>query len=330
MSPARWMLVSLAVGAAVCSAMCSSPTDPIQSPGPSLSRGGSPGSPAVLRSFTARPASIIEGEDITLSWQGENGIVSLARKGAAPFAVGLPQAGTFVLKPGSGGYPVAIGANVYEAAIGDLAQRLETAVEVAPRPTPTPTPPPASPPAVSVSGGGSCHPSPSDPCPVAFSASGVNFSSLAWSGCCSGSGAEAICAVTRPGDFTCTVTASGPGGTASASGTARGVNDTPSCGPSDVDPPSPACCNQTVTFSFSVSDEQSSGQACSVRRVEGACSCPGCAPAACVPLGVQVGVKTQNPGGGRCTVTARYTDVWGAWADCSRTVDVAPEPTPTP
>jgi hypothetical protein len=305
---------------------CSSTTDPTK-PTPTPSATPDPTKPW-LRAFAAAPDRITKGDDFTLTWEGKNGTVSLARKGESPFVAGLPSSGSHVLRSGASGYPTATGAAAYEATIGDMAQRLETTVTVVSPPMPMPTP---SLPTVSISGGGSCHPSShEDPCPVQFSASGSDYTSLAWSGCCSGTTAESICVVDGIGTFTCSVTATGPGGTASASGTANGINDTPSCVADMVDPDPPLCCDLDATFSFTVHDDQQTGQTCrSVSAAGGACYCPpsGCSLTYCGPVGDDMGIEAKvktGPATGRCVVKVEYTDVWGSSKQCSKTVSVGP------
>ncbi len=126
----RWRRPLLA--GVVLVAACSSPTEPkkgVEAPAPDTGPGSAPGR-AVLRSFGATPDKIVEGDQFALAWEGENGAVSLARKDAPPFAVGLPSSGTSVLKRGTSGYPAGTGAVVYVATIGDSASRLEATLTV--------------------------------------------------------------------------------------------------------------------------------------------------------------------------------------------------------
>jgi hypothetical protein len=78
------------------------------------------------------------------------------------------------------------------------------------------------PPLVVISGGGECHPN----CSVVFTASATSLTPVtySWSGCCSGDGTSATCAVTAHGTQTCTVTATNFSGSASASAGATGTN----------------------------------------------------------------------------------------------------------
>ena len=109
--------------------------------------------------------------------------------------------------------------------------RLRTSPNPTPNPTPapTPTPQPNRPPTVSVSGGGTCHPS----CSKTFAADASDPDgdpiTFAWSGACSGTGSSAAVNVTSLTSYNCTVDVKdGRGGSAAASGTAGGTNRTPS------------------------------------------------------------------------------------------------------
>src|SRR6266446_1179300 len=79
------------------------------------------------------------------------------------------------------------------------------------------------PPTVAVTSSGDCHPA----CTVTFTAMATNATSVSWSGCASGTGNQATCPVTSLQTITATATAIGPGGTAQASGSARGINTVP-------------------------------------------------------------------------------------------------------
>ncbi len=220
----------LLIGAILTAGACSSPTTPTPGGSNPPSGGTSPGQTVVeLKSFTATPATITEGDELTLTWQGQNGAVSLAQKGAAPFVAGLPASASHLLKPGAPGYPASPGTVVYEAAIGDVAKRLETTVTVNRRaplnhdPTVTVTASPTG-----------CHPRHWSPesCSVRCSAAAQDADGdalgYAWSGCAAGSGSTATCIVPRPGSHDCTVTVTdGKGGSATGSATVQGTNEAP-------------------------------------------------------------------------------------------------------
>jgi hypothetical protein len=259
------------------------------------------------------------GDTFTLSWQGENGAVSLAEKGLAPFVTGLPSSGSQVLTSGAKGYPMATGAAVYEAAIGDAAKRLETTVTVNPRPTPS----------VSLSGEDSCHPRPSQPCEVALTAIATSYTSLSWTGCCAGSsGTDGRCKVRNLSTYTCTVTAIGDGGTASASRNVTGVNAAPVL-VGDCSPPYsylPYDCS--VTISCDVSDEDVASLDCTHFPV-GSQYCG-------VAHGGSYCVSETSTSGKRyfvlstgtkehdCNVTEiQVTDEWGATASTSFAMGIA-------
>jgi len=79
------------------------------------------------------------------------------------------------------------------------------------------------PPTVAVTSSGDCHP----PCTLTFTATMTNATSVRWSGCASGTGHQVTCPLTSLQSITATATAIGPGGTAQASASARGVNTAP-------------------------------------------------------------------------------------------------------
>lgn len=181
----------------------------------------------------------------------------------------------------------------------------------APKPTPTPTPDPSPgpgptpppPPTVSVSGGGNCHPTPSSPCSVQFTANASNGApplTYSWSGCTSGNGSSASCTVPGLGSVSGTVTVKDKlGRTANASASATGVNGTPtvSCGAWSAGAPS--------YMHYSAGDPD--GDTVTISDAGSSC----------------VGGKINSCGSGKCTVqltapsgscdfTFTATDVWGA------------------
>jgi len=103
--------------------------------------------------------------------------------------------------------------------------------ELTPTPTPEATPAPEPTPSVTVAlvrDLPECHPHPKHPCDVPFTATGENYDTLAWTGCCEGSsGTTGICIVEAVAEYACTVTAKGSGGSASDSAVVTGVNDEP-------------------------------------------------------------------------------------------------------
>ena len=149
----RW-LVLCAVALAACSSGPTSPTPkstststptptPVATPTSVPVTTCTAGAPQPMTSFAADPATITDGDTVTLSWAAPCGFVSLAQKGKGPFQTLLPSTGTYVLRPGLDGYPTATGNTVYEARNADTATPRETTVTMNPRSTPTPTPTPA-------------------------------------------------------------------------------------------------------------------------------------------------------------------------------------------
>ena len=130
---------SCALVGAILTAGCGAATDPPTSSASAASSSVA-GAGAVLRTFSVIPTAITDGDSFELRWEGENGVVSLARKGEPPFAVGLAATGSRELQPATDGYPAGPGETVYVAVIGDLAQQLEATITVQASATPTPTP----------------------------------------------------------------------------------------------------------------------------------------------------------------------------------------------
>jgi hypothetical protein len=177
--------------------------------------------------------------------------------------------------------------------------------------TPTPTPTVASAVSVTISGPDTCYPYPS--CSAAMTASGSNYTSLTWGGCCSGTAATSTCEFTDLAAHTCTITAVGPGGTATASKTVAGANVAPQVTGLDLPP---ASCNADVTFQFTVTDEEKRAYECLPPTVT---SSPPCVlrsvacPTASDPSVVVVSVNTGSaPAGSSCSVSLQVRDRFGA------------------
>ena len=176
--------------------------------------------------------------------------------------------------------------------------------------TPTPTPVATPTVAVSISGPDTCYPYPS--CGAAMTASGSGYTSLAWSGCCSGSAATSTCDFTDLAPHTCTVTAAGPGGSATASRTVTGVNAAPQVTGLDL---APTSCNTNVIFQFTVTDEDKRAYQCLPPTITGApCILNSVAcPSASDPSVVEVSVNTgASPAGSSCSVGLQVRDRFGS------------------
>jgi hypothetical protein len=194
-------------------------------------------------------------------------------------------------------------------------------------PTPTPDPAAQGPsnhaPTVTLTGGGSCHPHPDQPCSVEFQAEARDRDGdpirLEWHGCTSGSGFTEPCTIDRPGDHTATVVVTDAhGATARASATAVGTNQLPvvKIGLAGR-PPDPAPSNR----SYSIAGDEPydpddyapySNQACPHARATATGPCRA-ALALCGGVGdaFDIDVTTLN-GPGTCVVEATVTDPWGA------------------
>ena len=131
----RRALVPLVACGALLAAFCS--PDPIFRPAPLATPmcASGVGTPQPMISFAANPSTITEGDSFTLGWSAPCGYVSLAQKGQDPFLLNQPSTGSYQLRAGSAGYPASSGDTVYEAANGDVAQRLRVTVTMNPRVT---------------------------------------------------------------------------------------------------------------------------------------------------------------------------------------------------
>lgn len=182
-----------------------------------------------------------------------------------------------------------------------------------PTATATPTPTPVATPTlnVSISGPGTCYPYPS--CGAAMTASGSNYTSLTWTGCCSGTGTTSTCNFTDLAAHTCTVTATGPSGSVTASQTVTGVNLPPQVTGLDL---SPASCKTNVTFQFTVTDEEkrvfqclpptiTTTPPCMLKSI----ACPGASDPSVVEVTINTG---STAAGGSCSVGLQVLDRFGA------------------
>ena len=163
---------------------------------------------------------------------------------------------------------------------------------------------------VSISGPDTCYPYPS--CGATMTASGANYTSLTWSGCCSGSAATSTCDFTDLAAHTCTVTATGPSGSVTANKTVTGVNVAPQVTGLDLTPTS---CNTDVTFQFTVTDEEQRVYQCLPPTIT---STPPCilksvaCPTASNPSVVEVSINTgSTPAGSACSVGLAVRDRFG-------------------
>jgi hypothetical protein len=190
-----------------------------------------------LRSFTATPSTIVEGESFTLAWAGESGqtaTVALSVKGGTVFASSRPATGSELMKPGVPGYPVGTGTITYLARNSDPVPPLEATVIVkAANRAPT----------VSISAPEGCHPQKWDskPCTVTCTAqaSDPDGDSLSyqWSGCAGGTGSTGTCTFSQLSSAECTVTVTDSQGvSASASKTVQGTNVAPDVAPKGASP----------------------------------------------------------------------------------------------
>ena len=212
---------------------------------------------------------------------------------------------------GSPGYPTGTGDASYEAKNGDTATPVRATVTVNPKAT-------AAAPTVSLSpaSGTTCHPKKAGgvvtPCTVGFSASATGYTSLDWSGCCSGSsGTTGNCQVNALQSFTCSVTATGPGGTASASGTASGVNSPPAIGGNVTYSANPPPINSVVVANYDASDPDGDGISC-VRTFAQGGPCGSYDTCGLVYYGVgKVRFDTNSPAG-TCCWAVQWQDEWGA------------------
>ena len=196
-----------------------------------------------------------------------------------------------------------------------------------PAPSPSPTPVTNHPPTITVSGGGSCHPTCSKALTAAASDPDGDSLSLTWSGACSGTSATASVTVSQVQTFDCTVTATdAKGATASASGSATGVNQAPSgaclsaegSGSNNSGTVTRNGCTVTralhegVVFTISRSDPDGDSLGSTRWSPADALQC-GSASDTSIHCNVRVGTD-----GG--TLVAEFTDAWGAIGRVSWTV----------
>ena len=192
-------------------------------------------------------------------------------------------------------------------------------------PTPTLSEPPSGssnrPPTVTLTGGGSCHPLPSQPCRVEFQADVRDRDGdpvrLEWRGCTSGTGFTELCTIDRPGEFTATVIATDShGATARASATARGTNLPPVVKIGGPRPPDPAPSNTVYPIAggepHDPDDYASQNSACPHAQVSATGPCR-VSFAVCGGVGdvFDFDIRTLD-GPGTCVVEATVTDPWGA------------------
>lgn len=199
-----------------------------------------------------------------------------------------------------------------------------TTAAPAPTPTPSPTPEPDAnrAPRVTLTGGGSCHPSPGRPCRVEFQVEARDPDgdrmTFEWSDCTSGTGFTESCTIDRPGEHTATVVVTDAhGAKGRASATATGSNQLPVVRFGPNRPPDPSPANQSFTI---VGDEPFdpddytpySNQACPHARVTASGPCRagiGLCGGAGDAFDVDV---TTLAGPGTCVLEATVTDPWGA------------------
>ena len=315
----RRVLHFAAVTAAACSSAPTTPTGgtPTPTPAPTVTV-CSASAPQPMTSFTADPAAITNGNPFTLRWAAPCGFVSLAQKGQGPFITLQPSTGSYALQTGQNGYPTAAGNTVYEARNGDTATPREATVTVNPAATPTPAAPTVS---LSPASGTTCHPKKNGgvvtPCSVTFNASGTGYASLAWAGCCAGStGTAGACHVNDiTTTFTCTVTATGDGGTARANTTANGVNSPPTIGDKETySLPTPLPLNtDNVLGYYTVLDPDGDGVACF--HWAGSYPCVSYDTCAMTSIGntAKLRFDVTSPAG-FCTWWVQWQDEWGALA----------------
>jgi len=298
-----------------CSSSPTGPSTPTPTPTATIATctAGQP-----MTSFTATPSTITTGDTFTLNWTAPCGFVSLARAGQSPFAMLQPSSGSYQVPPSSPGYPTGTGTVSYEAKNGDTATPIHTTVTVNPKATPTP----AAAPTVSLSptSGTTCHPIKRSgvvtACSVNFNASGTGYTSLAWSGCCSGStGTPGACRINDiTSTFTCTVTATGDGGTASANGTATGINSPPFLGSTPTYSPSAPLPENTVVWAnYDANDPDGDGYSCVRTRACGG-PCGSIDTCSIVPSLTSQGQVRFDTGSsaGTCCWGVQWTDEWGA------------------
>jgi hypothetical protein len=170
-----------------------------------------------------------------------------------------------------------------------------------PTPIPSPTPPPGIPPAVTLSGGGSCHPS----CSRTYTASATGTGPLtfSWGGCCSGSAATSSCTVSGVGAFTCTVTVSNAYGVSSAQSQSTGANQNPTC----LLPGQQSPASGTYSTNASDPDGDTLTASCATRGDAGAVTVSSCTVAS---------VTFTHPSG-EGWLDFTVTDEWGGRKTCT-------------
>lgn len=194
-----------------------------------------------------------------------------------------------------------------------------------PAATPTPTSaepaPSARPLSVTLSGGGSCHPTVNAPCEVEFAAEvrahGVPYK-LEWSGCTSGTGFTETCTIVRPGTHTATVIVTDrEGQTARASANAIGTNQLPIVRIGGPRPPALAPANTSYPIAgaepHDPDDYTEQNSACPHTRVIATGPCRVGANVVCGGVGDVFDFDIRTLAGpGTCVVEATVTDPWGA------------------
>jgi len=318
--------------AAVSTVACSGntptgPATPTPTPAPTVQQctAGQP-----MTTFTVSPSTITDGDTLTFNWTAPCGFVSIAQAGQSPFTTLQQSSDSYRLRPNTPGYPTAPGATVYEAKNGDTATPLRATVTTKAKVGP----------AISLSGAGSCYPvhAGNAGCNVQVTASASNYDSIAWSGCCSGSGTTATCHVPNPGSFTCSASATGPGGSAQTSMQVSGTNAAPTqsngCWHGGVDAgcvsatsflANQACAGDALTYRFVAADPDdpvpSSSLTCSATsQTPGVCTVCQCwlYNAGTMRFFVEFGTRAA----GTCTLAVTVTDDWGAATTVSPSVTV--------
>lgn len=198
-----------------------------------------------------------------------------------------------------------------------------------PATVPTPAPSPADrPPTVSLSGGGSCHPSAAGSrvgarsCSVGFRAEAQDPDGdrleYSWSGCTSGSGTSADCTIASPGTHLAVVTVrEGRGGVATASAAAQGVNQPPVIRFGSPRPPNPAPATTHYTIVGGQPDDPDQDEEpnilCTRVLLTSSGPCRAGPGFVCGGVGDVFDVDlTTGSGPGTCTIEAQVRDSWGA------------------
>jgi hypothetical protein len=173
---------------------------------------------------------------------------------------------------------------------------------------------------VVVTGGTSCHPFPTRPCEVLFTAEAHDpegdHLTFRWEGCATGSEVQAVCRVTRPGIHTASLRVSdGNGNVVHATGDARGTNRAPLV-ELGAGPPNPAPSGTQFNFAggqpTDPDGDDEPNLLCTRATVTVTGPCVG-GLAGCGGVGdvFDWDVRTLQ-GPGTCVVEARVTDFWGA------------------